>query len=77
MAFPIHGHPNDYWRFTPAGFESLLKVFPNSLVGHFPQTVVGVGFKGDVPPMKGFQAAYGKWEHWNNAVLKKIETNYL
>lgn len=83
MAFPIHGHPNDYWRFTPAGFESLLNVFPNSFVGQcganplFPQTVVGVGFKGDVPPMKAFQTAYGKWEHWNNAVLKKIETNYL
>ncbi|MBF0526764.1 MAG: class I SAM-dependent methyltransferase, partial [Deltaproteobacteria bacterium] len=24
MAFPIHDYPNDYWRFTPSGFSSLL-----------------------------------------------------
>lgn len=24
MNFPIRGYPNDYWRFTPEGFRSLL-----------------------------------------------------
>jgi len=83
MAFPIHGYPNDYWRFTPEGFRSLLKQFENSFIGQcganpdFPQTVVGVGFKGDTPDLTRFEKAYGKWEHWNNEVLKKIEKNYL
>ncbi|MBF0496370.1 MAG: class I SAM-dependent methyltransferase [Deltaproteobacteria bacterium] len=48
MAFPIHEYPSDYWRFTPAGFASLLNKFPFSLVEFagvpsFPHTVVGVG----------------------------------
>jgi SAM-dependent methyltransferase len=32
MNFPIHDYPNDYWRFTPEGFKSLLKNFSYSFV---------------------------------------------
>lgn len=54
MKFPIHNFPYDYWRFTPDGFRSLLKPFKHSFVesaGHnrFPHTVVGIGFKGEMP----------------------------
>ena len=28
MLFPVHGFPNDYWRFTPEGFRELAKDFP-------------------------------------------------
>lgn len=28
MLFPVHGFPNDYWRFTPEGFRELAKTFP-------------------------------------------------
>jgi SAM-dependent methyltransferase len=28
MNFPIHNHPWDYWRFTPAAFDLLLRPFP-------------------------------------------------
>lgn len=27
MLFPVHGFPNDYWRFTPEGFRELAKTF--------------------------------------------------
>jgi SAM-dependent methyltransferase len=54
MQFPIHGHPDDYWRFTPSAFQSLLKPFAWSQVAAageelFPHTVVGVGVKGALP----------------------------
>jgi SAM-dependent methyltransferase len=28
MNFPIHNHPWDYWRFTPAAFDLLVRPFP-------------------------------------------------
>lgn len=54
MNFPIHNYPEDYWRFTPAGFHSLLRRFPQSFVDAVgerdtPHTLVGVGCKGEVP----------------------------
>lgn len=55
MAFPIHDHPHDYWRYTPEGFNSLLKPFSSALVSHagdetFPHTVVGIGAKRALTP---------------------------
>jgi len=53
MKFPIHGYPDDYWRFTPAGFESLLSCFESQYVTFvgdkkFPHTVYGIGAKGNI-----------------------------
>jgi SAM-dependent methyltransferase len=53
MKFPIHDYPNDYWRFTPEGFRSLLNIFNYSFVESAgeekePHTVVAIGFKGYV-----------------------------
>jgi len=53
MAFPIHEYPQDYWRFTPAGFGSLLRPFETRYIGyigneHFPHTILGLGAKGEV-----------------------------
>ena len=31
MAFPIHGYPGDYWRFTPDGFRCTFDVFDHAL----------------------------------------------
>ena len=50
MNFPIHGFPNDYWRFTPEGFRVLLKPFSFCFVEYagievFPHTVVGIASK--------------------------------
>jgi SAM-dependent methyltransferase len=36
--FHVHGYPNDYWRFTPAAFDTLLERFPTRVVGwHGPE----------------------------------------
>jgi len=69
MNFRIHGYPDDYWRFTPSGFKSLLKDFPHSFVGSagqdlFPHTVIGIGFKSDVLPEEHitFVAEFMDWK---------------
>jgi len=67
MDFPIHDHPFDYWRFTPEAFRSILKPFSHSFVGFagkesFPHTVVGVGFKGNCPPLCDFEKSYKEWQ---------------
>jgi SAM-dependent methyltransferase len=31
--FHIHGHPDDYWRFTPSALELLLADYPSKIVG--------------------------------------------
>lgn len=51
MDFPIHNYPDDFWRFTPSGFCSLLQDFGSSYVTHFgkakhPHTVFGIACKG-------------------------------
>lgn len=67
MYYPIHDYPYDYWRFTPEAFRSLLKPFANAFVGYagrvdFPHTIIGVGFKGDVPKSSEFTMRYKKWK---------------
>ncbi len=51
MLFGIHGYPNDYFRFTPEGFRSMLSGFDDAWVAgvgdpNIPFQVVGVGVKG-------------------------------
>lgn len=71
--FPIHEYPNDFWRFTPAGFKSLLKDFQSSFVisagtvDTQPHSVAGIGIKGFVSPqqqeaiLKSFADWKRKW----------------
>ncbi|SRR6266496_972220 len=47
MHFPIHGYPNDYWRFTPEAFRALGAEFSSVVIFYcgsreFPHTVCGV-----------------------------------
>jgi SAM-dependent methyltransferase len=58
MNFPIHSHPSDYWRFTPAVFDYLLTPFaPRTVVSQgdaeFPQTVIGVAMKQPITAEEG------------------------
>lgn len=51
MDYPVHECPADYWRFTPQGFDLLLKVFSPRRVylqgrPDFPHSLVGIGKKG-------------------------------
>ncbi len=72
MNFPIHDYPNDYWRFTPEGFKSLLKNFSYKFVDaigseRFPHTVVGLAFKDLVPKdaLNEFTEEFMPWkEQW-------------
>lgn len=67
MLWPIHNYPYDYWRFTPAAFQSLLKPFMLPTVGwagkeDFPHTVIGVGFKGKHTDISEFIKHYKVWQ---------------
>jgi len=70
MNFPIHAYPDDYWRFTPEAFRSLLREFDSSLVESagepsFPHTVVGVGAKGRALPTEELSAHLAEWrQRW-------------
>jgi SAM-dependent methyltransferase len=51
MFFPVHGYPNDYWRFTPEGLRLLCEPFADVWtcgVGHpeLPMQVVALARKG-------------------------------
>ncbi|MEM9397490.1 MAG: class I SAM-dependent methyltransferase [Pseudomonadota bacterium] len=76
--FPIHGYPNDYWRFTPEGFRSLMKPFSRVLISSYgqsetrPQNVVGVGIKGEGNWPRGFEAAVDQWSRWNSGLCRKL-----
>lgn len=55
MFFPVHGYPQDYWRFTPSGLELLLEPFDDvwaAGVGHpeLPMQVVAVAARGGAVP---------------------------
>jgi SAM-dependent methyltransferase len=51
MFMPIHAHPWDYWRFTPEGFDLLLRPFESRYVAAqgwhlMPEGVFGIAVKG-------------------------------
>ena len=78
MDCPIHAYPDDYWRFTPSAFKSLLKPFNSSFVGlagdeWFPHTVVGIGFKGSLeePQLDAFTKKFENWKkQWHEITGK-------
>lgn len=54
MHFPIHGYPNDYWRFTPECFRSLAADFRFAATlfsgsPDFPHTVCGIAANASYP----------------------------
>ena len=76
MDFPIHGYPSDYWRFTPEAFKSILKPFDNVFVGYqgkesYPHTVVGIGFKGEVPDLANFESEYLAWQRADGRSIRQ------
>lgn len=67
MLIPIHNYPHDYWRYTPEGFESLLRPFDSRYVDwngkkDNPHTVVGVGVKGPY----SFERLYAARDQWRS-----------
>jgi hypothetical protein len=78
MDCPIHAYPDDYWRFTPSAFKSLLKPFKSSFVNlagdeWLPHTVVGIGFKGSVEKIQldDFKKKFEDWQkQWHEITGK-------
>lgn len=74
--FPIHGYPDDYWRFTPSAFKSLMKPFKQCHVFSFgesddrPKIVIGVGFKGESGEISEFLDHAKNWENWNSGLAR-------
>lgn len=71
MLFGIHGYPNDYFRFTPEGFRSMLSGFEwSAAVGigdpAIPRQVIGVGARReldlDVAVLPSLAAAQAEWD---------------
>ncbi len=82
MCFPIHDCPHDYWRFTPEAFKSILKPFSHSFAGFqgvktFPHTIVGIGFKGDIPSLVEFQKGYDRWQKMGSRSIMNLGINLL
>jgi len=77
LDFFIHATPNDFWRFTPDGFRSLLKHFQDAHVGYygpdiFPHTLVGIGCKGALLDMKAYLERYKIWSETQTRMVEKI-----
>lgn len=79
FSFPIHGYPNDYWRFTPEAFKSLMKNFAHQRVYSYgkseklPLIVIGVGFKGETGDITAFEEKAAKWEKWYSTLGSKAK----
>jgi SAM-dependent methyltransferase len=82
MNLPIHNYPYDYWRFTPAGVESLLKPFQFTHVDKigdpdFPTSVVAVAAKRPIEETcmerfkKRFQKQQEYWKRMSEAIEKR------
>ncbi|TNF33769.1 MAG: methyltransferase domain-containing protein [Gammaproteobacteria bacterium] len=81
MNFPIHGVPDDFWRFTPSGLRSVLQPFDEVIVDYcgkedFPRTVVAVAFKGASPDVSSLKENLAVWRDKENHRIQKIEEKY-
>lgn len=80
MNFPIHYYPSDYWRFTPEAFRSLLRSFEFAVVTwagaeDFPETVVGVGYKGQLSEAHA-QALQERLAAWQRRWMPRVPPRY-
>lgn len=78
----IHETPNDYWRYTPDAFRSLLKPFQQAHVGwygpdYFPQTVVGIGIKEAELPLANFEQRYAEWNKKFTHITRQVELDLM
>lgn len=72
MFFPVHGYPQDFWRFTPEGMRLLLEPFTHRWsagVGHpeLPMQVVAVGTKQRRLELDGLTTLTDAQRAWDRA----------
>jgi len=82
MKFPIHEYPNDFWRFTPEGLKSVLRLFAYSFVSfvgnkEFPHTVIGLGFKNNNLLPTEFMMEFEKWKNKWDEIEDEIEKDHI
>src|SRR5471032_2792087 len=61
--FRIHEFPHDYWRFTPAAYETLLEDYPSKIIGwhgakNRPANVWAIAFREKRPAITAAQYAH-------------------
>lgn len=81
MNFLIHSYPEDYWRFTPKGLESLLSPFEFVRVDFcgkavFPRTVTGIAIKGACPVEDTLNEVLSLWSARETRRMEQIEAKY-
>ncbi len=84
MYFPIHAHPDDYWRFTKSGFSVLLEPYEIICVESagmvkLPHTIVGVAGKPPIDPelKRALEAVVRSWvsthaNSWKERILAAL-----
>ncbi len=77
--FKIHNYPHDYWRFTPAAYESLLEPYPSKIIAWHgakdrPTNVWAVAFREDRPAITA--AEYRRWQTLTAEYAREPETDW-
>lgn len=79
LYFPVHAHPDDYWRFTGSAFRVLFSAFEVIRVVEcglrkLPHTVVGVASKGPIDPelARRIGAAVDDWKRRESSSWKEL-----
>jgi len=78
----LHDHPGDYWRFTPAALDSLLRRYPQRLVGSYgpPTRPIGswaLAFGAEHPAVSegqvaAFRQRLGQYARWPVRPLRRL-----
>ena len=83
MNHPYHSTP-DYWRFTPEGFESLLRNFTTAIVDFtgekkFPNTIVAIASKGmlDSKAIELYKERVYSWQIFSRKIERKSWSQLL
>ncbi len=77
--FRIHEFPHDYWRFTPAAYESLLERYPSKIIGwhgprNRPANVWAIAFREEHPAITAAQYEY--YRNLMNEYAREPETTW-
>ncbi len=77
--FRIHAFPHDYWRFTPAAYETLLERYPSKIIGwhgarHRPANVWAIAFREAAPVIASSQ--FAQYRRLTASYAREPETSW-
>ncbi len=82
--FPIHAHPDDYWRFTASAFRELLRDLDAIAIeayglAQLPHTVVGLASRGALPDatVAALRRTVDEWGRWEARSWKELALELL